>query len=117
MMERINRTRPYLTVTLKKKLFIYLLLAALGLHGVWALSSCHQKGLLSSCGVQASHCGGLSCWGAWALGYPGFGGCSSGPSTGSVAGPTGLVAPRHVGSSWIRDWTRVACISRQLLHD
>ena len=33
-------------------LFIYLLLAVLGLR----------------CGVRASHCGGFSCCGAWALG-------------------------------------------------
>ena len=28
---------------------------------------------------------------------------------------TGLVAPLHVGSSWIRDWTHVPCIGRQIL--
>ena len=35
----------------------------------WAqsLSSCDEQGLFSSCGVQASHCGGFSCCGAWAL--------------------------------------------------
>ena len=27
-----------------------------------------------------------------------------------------LVAPRHVGSSWTRDQTRVSCIGRQTLH-
>ena len=27
---------------------------------------------------------------------------------------TGLVAPRHVESSWTRDWTHVPCISRQI---
>ena len=26
-----------------------------------------EQGLLSSCGMQASHCGGFSCWGLWAL--------------------------------------------------
>ena len=29
---------------------------------------------------------------------------------------TGLVAPRHVGSSWTRDWTRVPCIGRRILN-
>ena len=29
---------------------------------------------------------------------------------------TGLVAPRHVGSSRIRDRTRVSCADRQILH-
>ena len=28
---------------------------------------------------------------------------------------TGLVAPRHVGSSWTRDRTRVSCIGRRTL--
>ena len=44
-------------------LFIYLLLA------VWSLlSSCGSWGLLSRCGVQASHCWGFSRCGAQALG-------------------------------------------------
>ena len=29
---------------------------------------------------------------------------------------TGSVAPRHVGSSWIRDWTCVPCIGRRILY-
>ena len=29
---------------------------------------------------------------------------------------TGLVAPRRVGSSWIRDRTRASCIGRWTLH-
>ena len=29
---------------------------------------------------------------------------------------TGLVAPRHVGSSWTRARTRVPCIGRQILN-
>ena len=33
-----------------------------------AFSSCGEKGLLSSCSVRTSHCGGFSCWGAWVLG-------------------------------------------------
>ena len=28
----------------------------------------------------------------------------------------GSVVPRHVGSFWIRDWTRVPCIGRQILY-
>ena len=35
---------------------------------MWAFSSCGGWGLLSSCGAQASHCGGFSCCKAWALG-------------------------------------------------
>ena len=29
---------------------------------------------------------------------------------------TSLVAPRHVGPSWTRDWTCVPCIGRRLYH-
>ena len=46
--------------------FIYLLLAALGLHCCsWAFPTCSRRGLLSSCGAQASHYGGFPFWGAW----------------------------------------------------
>ena len=49
--------------------FIYLFLAALGLRCcMWTFSSCGKRGLLLSCGARASHCGGFSCCGAWALG-------------------------------------------------
>ena len=41
-------------------LFIYLFVAALGLH-------CCTRAF-SSCGKRASHCGGFSCCGSWALG-------------------------------------------------
>ena len=34
------------------------------LHGLFC--SCGEQGLLSSCGVWASYCGGFSCHGAWA---------------------------------------------------
>ena len=46
-----------------------LLLAALGLPCcTWAFSGFTKRGLLSSCGAQASHCSGLPCCGAQALG-------------------------------------------------
>ena len=42
--------------------FIYLPLSVMGLHCcVCAFSSCGKRGLLSSCGVWASHCHGFSC--------------------------------------------------------
>ena len=44
--------------------FLCLFLSALGLHAVRAFSSCKELGLLSHCGVQASHGGGLSGGGA-----------------------------------------------------
>ena len=56
----------------------YLFLAVLGLHcGARGFSSCGEQGLLSSAGGQASHCGGSSHCGAWALGARGLGRCSS----------------------------------------
>ena len=52
---------------------ISLLMASLGLRCcVWAFSSCGEQGLLSSCSVPASHGGGSSCCGAWALGRVSF---------------------------------------------
>ena len=44
---------------------LFLLLAMLGLSCCMTASSYHTKwGLLSSCGVWTSHCGGFSCYGA-----------------------------------------------------
>ena len=34
----------------------------------------------------------------------------------SSCGAPGLVAPQHVGSSWIRDRTRVSCIGMWILY-
>ena len=48
-------------------IFIYLFLAALGLHCARAFSSCGEGATLR-CSARASHCGGFSCCGAWALG-------------------------------------------------
>ena len=61
-----------------------------------------------SCSVWASHCGGLSC-------------CC----TPALLCCKGLAAPRHVGSSWVQDRTRVPfigrwilmhCVTREVLH-
>ena len=47
-------------------------MAALGLCCcMWAFSSCRQQGLLSSYTTRASHCGGFSSCGAWAVGHVG----------------------------------------------
>ena len=47
----------------------------------WAIPSCGEWGLLSSCGTQASHCGGFSCCEAQALGararHMGFSSCGA----------------------------------------
>ena len=40
-------------------------------------SGCRERELLSSCGVRASHCGGLSCSRAQAPGPEGFSSCST----------------------------------------
>ena len=42
----------------------------------WAFSSCGKRGLLFSCGVQASQCDGFSCCRAWAPEDTGFRSCS-----------------------------------------
>ena len=47
----------------------------LAVHGLF--SSCGEQQLLSSCGAQASHCGGFSCWGARALEHSGVRSCST----------------------------------------
>ena len=52
-------------------LFTYLILAVLGLHSCVAFSNYRKWGLLSSCCVGASYCGGFSCCRARALGHTG----------------------------------------------
>ena len=86
-------------------LFIYLFLAVLGLRFcARAFSSCDKRGPLfiavrrpltiaaSCCGAQAPDAQAQQLW------------------------LTGLVAPRHVGSSQTRARTRVPCIGRQTLN-
>ena len=67
-------------------LFIYLFLAALGFRCCTrAFSSCSEGGATLPCGVQASHCCGFSCYGAWALGTQAPAAVARGlQSTGSV---------------------------------
>ena len=79
-------------------IYTYLFLFVLGLCCcMWAFSSCD---------VRASHCSGFSSCGAWALGITGF----------SSSNSWGLLAPRHVESSWTRDQTCVPCIDRQIFN-
>ena len=56
-------------------------------------------------GARAFHCRGLSCCGAQAP-----------DAQAQQLWHTGLVAPRHVGSSQTRAQTRVPCIGRQILN-
>ena len=55
-----------------KKIFIYLFWLCWVFIASWLFSSCVEWGLLSSCGVWVSHCGGFSCCGAGALGCADF---------------------------------------------
>ena len=64
-----------------------------------------QAGATLHCGARASHCRGLSCCGAQAP-----------DAQAQQLWPTGLVAPRHVGSSQTRAPTRVPCVGRQILN-
>ena len=86
--------------------FVYLFsLAVLGLRCcVWAFSGCSERGLLSSCGAQASR-GGFSRCRTQALG-----------SRAQWLWRTGFVAPWHVGSSQTRDRTHVPCLGRWILN-
>ena len=52
-------------------------MTALGLHCVWAFSSCSEPGLLSNGDAEASACGGFSCCGAQALRRAGSSGCGA----------------------------------------
>lgn len=82
-----------------------------------------ERGLLASYGAPASHCTGFSC-GAWVLGIrASVNGAQGLRSCGSWAAEqaqwwccTGLVAPQHVGWSWIMRQTRVSYTGRILNH-
>ena len=67
-----------------------------------AVCSFGEQRLLSSCGEWASHGGGLFCCAAWALAQQLW--------------RMDLVAPWHVRSSRIREWTCVLCIARGILY-
>ena len=66
-------------------------------------SNCREQRLLSSCCVWASHCGGVSCCGAWCLEH-GLSSCD-----------TGLSCPLHIGPSRTRNGTCVPWIGRWIL--
>ena len=110
-----------------KNLFILfiLFLAALGFcYCVQAFSSCSELGLLfvvvrrlliAVAFLVVEH--GLQARGLQQLWHMGSVVVSLRlQSAGSVIVHTGLVAPRHVGSSWTRAQTRVPCIGRWILN-
>ena len=73
-----DNSKDYYKLDILKGLFLFILiiLSIFGCAGSSLLcrlfSSCGKQGLLSSCGVQASHCSGFSCCGARAPGHLGF---------------------------------------------
>ena len=67
---------------------------------------------LSSCGARALQSAGFSSCGTWAQQLLLVGS----RAWAQQLWRTGLVAPRYVGSSWIRDQTSVPCIGRWILN-
>ena len=75
-------------------------------------SGCGEQGLVSSCGAQASHCSDFSWCRAWLQGAQAQWLWLLGSSAqAQCSWCTGLVAPQHVGSSWIRDWPHAPAVA------
>ena len=88
------------------KVFVYLFMAVLGLRFLFeGFLQLWQAGATLHRGARASHYRGLSCCRAQAP-----------EAQAQQLWFTGLVAPRHVGSSQTRAQTRVPCIGRQTLN-
>ena len=106
--------------------FFNLFLAVLGLRCCTrAFSSCGERGATLRWGAQASHCSGFSWCGAWALGVRasvvvahGFSSCGlrALEPQAQQLWCTGLVAPRHLGSSRTKARTHVPCVGRWILN-
>ena len=77
----------------------------LGLHFYEGFLQLRQAGATLHRGARASHFRGLSYCGAQAP-----------DAQAQQVWPTGLAAPRHVGSSQTRARTRVPCIGRRILN-
>ena len=77
------------------------------------------------CGAHDFHCGGFSyCW-AQALGHTSFISSNKRAQQLQLSGSraldqqlwcTGLVALRHVGSSLVKDWTSIPCMTKWILN-
>ena len=82
------------------------LLAALGLRwSAWAFSNCGERGLLSSCSVQASHSSSSS-WGAQAMGE-GFSSCGAQAQQlrHRLSRPTACgILPDQRSNPWLLHW-------------
>ena len=92
--------------------FIFFIFNFIYLFGLF--SGCGILGLLLSWSMWASHCSGFSFCGVRVLGHAGFSSCGSRALEHRLN--TGLVAPRHVEYSQIRDLTHVSCIGRRILY-
>ena len=107
------RKLPLGSLSLFEKVLFYLFLLCWVLVACGLLSSCSKCGQLSGCRARSSYYSGFSYCGAWILGWEGFSSCHTWAQS---LWPTGLIAPRHVGSSWNRDRTRVSYTGRQILY-
>ena len=98
--------------------FYLFILVALDLHSyTWAFSSCGKPGLLSSCGVHASHCSGYLCCRAQAWGHMGSVVAALGlQSTGSIVVPYGLSGSVARGIFPDQYRTHISCIGRHILY-
>ena len=97
----------------KTRVFIYLFWLC------WVFGDAHRLSLVAASGGYSSlRCAGFSL--RWLLLLRSTGcrraGFSSCGSWAQSLWHAGLVAPRHVGSSRTRAWTRVPCIGRQILN-
>lgn len=99
---------------IKNRILFIVVLGCVGSLSLCGLfPHCGERGPLSSCGVQPSHCGGFSWYGAQALGPVGSSSCST---WALGLRYTGLTAPGHVWSSWIGNWTWISCIGMGILN-
>ena len=111
-----------------KKLFMYSFIfgcaGSLLLHRHF--SSCGKHGATPSWGALVSHCSGFSCCRTEAPGHLGITAVACGLRScrsqtlehrlNSYGSWMGLVTPRQVESSWIRDQSCVSCIGRWILY-
>ena len=89
--------------------FIFGCTGSLLLQGLFA--TCGKQGLLSTCSARTSHSNAFSCHSVWALCL-----CTVvvTPELWNMElWPTGLVSPRHVGTSRMRDRTLMSCVNYQ----
>ena len=99
--------------------FIYLFMAALGLCCcAWVFSSCGERGLHSLLWRAGFSLQWLLLLRSTGSRRAGFSSCGTPALERRLrsCGARGLVAPRHVGSSWTRARTRLPCIGRRILN-